>query len=255
MRTKCDTCGEETGKSPRWSGQKLNCEKCKAKRAQERKDALTIKSFCLECNCPILLDTHEKRSRAKKQGGILCSQKCITERRKKTSGALLTQYIKENPQKSMKETDPIRWEKMKIEMTKTLKRIGHQPKTRGGNGRQPPIPQQRLFDALGEGWVMEYPIKTKDIPNRKELRLPTCYKSDIANPNLMIAIEVNGSSHTSLKVQEKDKKKERILVGLGWKTLVFTNQEVMEHLEESVQTVLSIISKQKNTTPTLPIIS
>ena len=70
---------------------------------------------------------------------------------------------------------------------------------------------------------------------------PTNYKIDIANVDLMIAIEVDGGSHTALVRQEQDKKKEEFLTGLGWRVLRFLNKEVEENLSGCVQKVLSII--------------
>jgi len=39
-----------------------------------------------------------------------------------------------------------------------MKKKGHKPKVRGGNGRGIPVPQQVLFNALGEGWVLELAV-------------------------------------------------------------------------------------------------
>ena len=85
--------------------------------------------------------------------------------------------------------------------------------------------------------------------NRAE-GLPTVYKVDIASPELMIAIEVNGGSHGSLRVQAADKRKTEALAGRGWTVLSFTNKEVTGSLADCVQTVMSTISKSKGSTPT-----
>lgn len=81
---------------------------------------------------------------------------------------------------------------------------------------------------------------------------PSNYKLDIANPQVMLGIEVDGSSHTTVERQAQDAKKEEFLSGLGWTVLRFSNREVTEHLAECVQTVLSTTSKLTDHTPTLP---
>jgi very-short-patch-repair endonuclease len=86
----------------------------------------------------------------------------------------------------------------------------------------------------------EYPIPTK-MP--RDSGYPTCYKVDIAIPEKMIAIEVDGGSHSAIERQMQDKKKDAFLKKLGWNVLRFTNKQVMERLEECVQTVMSTISK------------
>jgi very-short-patch-repair endonuclease len=94
---------------------------------------------------------------------------------------------------------------------------------------------------------MELVVKTKKPAGSG---FPPCYKVDIGEPTLKIAIEVDGMSHNSLERRKQDRKKEAFLRGLGWTVLRFSNREVTERLEECVQTVLSIISKSKARTRT-----
>ncbi len=122
----------------------------------------------------------------------------------------------------------------------TLTAMGHAPKIRGGNGRGPTQPQKMLAEALG--WQIEYVVKTHQ-PKINPLHVPTSYKLDIANPERMIAIEVDGLSHGALSRQAQDRKKEQVLAGLGWTVLRFTNREVMERLADCVRTVQSTISR------------
>jgi hypothetical protein len=143
----------------------------------------------------------------------------------------------------MRERNPMRLESARKKMQSTLLAIGHGPSVRGGNGRPLSLPQQMLAKSLG--WRTEYIVRT-GIPRGQGY--PTHYKLDIADPESMIAIEVDGSSHSSLKRQAQDKKKEDFLAGLGWKVLRFKNQEVMENLAMITSTIL----KLKNTIITLP---
>ena len=80
---------------------------------------------------------------------------------------------------------------------------------------------------------------------------PTHYKLDIANPDFMMAVEVDGPSHSSLERKAQDAKKDRFLRSLGWTVLRFTNQEVMDDLGGCVRTVLSTTSKLRGTTTIL----
>jgi hypothetical protein len=144
----------------------------------------------------------------------------------------------------MKAKNPMRDPEVRAKMSETHKRIGHKPKFQGGNGRGPTEPQQRLAKALG--WPMEIAIRTL---KKRGSGYPTSYKVDIADGANMIAIEVDGGSHLSLKGQAMDAKKTELLSSLGWTVLRFSNQEVMERLEECVQTVMSTMSKLKERTP------
>jgi len=114
-------------------------------------------------------------------------------------------------------------------MKDTIKRLGYKPKIRGGNGQPMPIPQRILLAALGEGWYAEHSIPTHLRSTKKDY--PTCYKIDIANPQKMIAVEVDGGSHGSKQRQQQDKRKTDFLKKLGWKVLRFKNKEVMTNLE------------------------
>jgi hypothetical protein len=95
---------------------------------------------------------------------------------------------------------------------------------KGGNGRGPTEPQKLLFDALGDGWYMEYVIKTGDAPNHGRGNKPTHYKIDLANPKYRIAVEIDGASHAGTK--EIDDKKDQFLESQGWKVLRFKNRDI-----------------------------
>jgi len=111
---------------------------------------------------------------------------------------------------------------------------------RGGNGKGPTSGQLYLFLALrkNEKPKMEFVVSTGKGSRAKGL--PTHYKIDVALPEHKIAVEVDGLSHNLLCRKEQDKKKDRFLRGVGWKVLRFTNRQVMEHLEECAQEVMSI---------------
>ena len=140
----------------------------------------------------------------------------------------------------MKTNNPMSRPEIREKVSKTLKERGHRPPVRGGNGTGLTEPQKMLMDALTElETTAEYVVPTK----KRQEGYPTCYKIDVAIPNKMIAIEIDGYSHCSLKRKEQDKKKTDFLSGLGWKVLRFKNKQVMEHLTDCVQTVMSTISE------------
>ena len=90
------------------------------------------------------------------------------------------------------------------------------------------------------------------IPTRKPRGsgYPTCYKVDIGNETLRVAIEVDGQSHYSRR--SLDAKKDKLLRGLGWTVLRFSNKQVTERLAECVLMVTSTISKSHQLTSTAP---
>ena len=110
-------------------------------------------------------------------------------------------------------------------MIATLRAIQHTPIQRGGNGK---------LHALGGGWVAEHPIPTKQ---GRHSGYPTCYKVDIANPDLMIAIEIDGSSHRLLSRKK--------LSQLGWRVFRVSNEKAL-HLYstfKSVDTLLTLLTE------------
>jgi hypothetical protein len=94
---------------------------------------------------------------------------------------------------------------------------------RGGNGQITPQ-QSTLAKRLGPGWEVEYPIPTGVSKWHTAL-------VDIANPDLRIAVEVDGASHKTKKQKNRDRRKEKMLRDVGWKILRFWNSQVDEDSE------------------------
>jgi very-short-patch-repair endonuclease len=83
--------------------------------------------------------------------------------------------------------------------------------------------------------------------------LPTWYKVDIADPTIKLAIEVDGQTHRLKKWKFLDRRKESVLRALGWSVLRFSNQQVMEDLEEVLAEIERfMISKSQTTTTSSP---
>ena len=123
-----------------------------------------------------------------------------------------------------------------------LQEIGY-PMLNGGNGRGPTKPQLMLAERLQ--WPMEWTVPTRQPKNSG---YPTHYKLDIADPYLQIAIEVDGVSHQTPQIKERDDRKDAFLMGIGWTVLRFWNREILENLDRVVSVVQSTISKQARAT-------
>jgi hypothetical protein len=119
-------------------------------------------------------------------------------------------------------------------ISQTLKEIKHKPIRRGGNGQLRPLPQLALLHALGAGWVAEHAIATKK--GHRNGIYPNAYKVDIANPEMKLAIELDGGSHGTLERQAQDQKKVECLVQLGWRVLRISNEEAL-HLYTTFKSV------------------
>ena len=128
-------------------------------------------------------------------------------------------------------SDPLIRKKISI----ALKKMNWKPPVRGGNGHPMTVPQSKLLKALGKMWVAEHAISL----GKRQAGYPTCYKVDIAWPEKMIAIEVDGYCHLSRK--ELDLKKDKKLNSLGWTILRFTNKEILETREIVIRKIYSTI--------------
>jgi very-short-patch-repair endonuclease len=69
--------------------------------------------------------------------------------------------------------------------------------------------------------------------------MPKRYSIDLANPETMTAVEIDGPSHNSPKRRDSDRRKDSALRALGWSVLRFSNQEVMHSLLTVVEQVRS----------------
>ena len=98
---------------------------------------------------------------------------------------------------------------------------------RGGNGQRT-AQQEALASALG--WPMEYAIPTGN-------PCWPCAIVDLAHPTILIAIEVDGASHHTAKQKNRDRRKERMLLALGWIVLRFWNAEITNEFARVVNTV------------------
>ena len=96
--------------------------------------------------------------------------------------------------------------------------------TRGGNGTGMSKCEALVASTLPKEFVYNHAVPTK-IP--KGRGYPTCYKIDFAHPTKKVALEVDGSSHSTLERQGQDRKKQVLLEQLGWKVLRISNSTVL----------------------------
>ena len=90
------------------------------------------------------------------------------------------------------------------------------------------------FRLLPLGFAQEHVIRTK-----LKSPWPTCYTLDFAHPGKRIAVELDGSSHESKKVKERDARKDEFLRSIGWR--VFRFQEPLNY-DEVEQTCADLAS-------------
>jgi very-short-patch-repair endonuclease len=77
--------------------------------------------------------------------------------------------------------------------------------------------------------------------------LPKCYKVDLGDEQIRLAVEVDGRGHLRPSIQKKDAKKTQALEWLGWTVLRFTNEEVDRDLNGCLKKIQCITSMLKTT--------
>jgi endogenous inhibitor of DNA gyrase (YacG/DUF329 family) len=205
--------------------------------------------------CPNCGVTMEFTTETKMKDRTYCSKKCANnitaknpearEKRRETINKnggwssfmkkrhILNPNIAKMASERMKKNNPMSNPDSVEKMRQKL--IGREFLHRGGNGKTTK-PQELLYNLLGDGWIMEFAINTKDV-REKFNKIPYSYKTDIANPDLKISIEIDGMSHKLKKKMELDLKKTQVLNSLGWKVLRFWNKEVMTNSQMCLQKI------------------
>jgi len=211
---------------------------------------LSVEILCANCeNLAVFWLKHQKY-KYKKNGLAYCGPICAKEYRRKISSETMAKTNRVHASDRMKKNNPMANPESKAKAWQTLKDMGHKPPIRGGNGTGATKPQALLAQflvGLVPRVIVEHVQPTRAARGQG---LPTHYKIDIALPVNMLAIEVDGNSHCLLSRQAQDRKKVAFLNTLGWTVLRFSNKEVMERSKDCVQTVLSTISRLRETTTT-----
>lgn len=194
---------------------------------------------------PMVCATCGKQFETQLMRKVTCSRECLIQRRRENVPPGLTRWVKTKGRERMLNRNPMKDPVTRAKVSTSLRAMGWKPPVHGGNGHGPTVHELLLASALG--WENEVAIPTK---MSRASGYPTCYKVDVAHPALKIAVEVNGNSHCSLRVQRSDKKKREFLESRGWKVLSFTNREIENNLAAVVEKCLSTISKSTRRTPT-----
>lgn len=192
---------------------------------------------CTECGKDFKPLNKGQLNRYKNTGRIYCSKECSSKYKARISSLTMSRTNKKYASKRMKENNPMKNPKIREKARLTLIAKGHKPKQIGGNGRGLTKSQAILSAALG--WDCEYIIKTGSLKDKYSA--PYHYKIDIANPELKIAIEVDGKTHNNIKGKDRDSRKDAFLKEIGWKVLRFKNEEVINNLSECLDVIRKAI--------------
>ena len=200
------------------------------KRAQPRK-------WCIECEaCGVIVNTVKPMQR-------FCSVSCQSKHNWKVNRPKMEKSLEalvishSNPTPKMKEwqrspLNPIYDPAVRRKGEINLRERGFL-NLNGGNGRVASLPQRLLAARLA--WPMEHVVTTG------EGWRPHHYKIDIAEPTLLVAVEVDGESHRASRIQAADRRKDLWLKDHGWTVHRVTNKEVLKDLEQVAQRILSSI--------------
>lgn len=215
------------------------------KQAQKERPKKLITKECLWCHEEF---TFHSRGEKKNSKRLFCKNSCAAKwrmddpKRKEISRDVATKYLAHSMVGRKRPDASERMKRMnQDEDFITKSKIGFKKwskdnptfLSRGGNGKLT-IPQKTLSAVLN--WEMEVAIKTSSVKDQFNC-LPTHYKVDIGNRELKIAIEVDGRSHTTKKWKFLDKRKESVLLSMGWSVLRFWNKEVMDELDRVVNEI------------------
>lgn len=161
---------------------------------------------------------------------LLVGQKLAASRRRGTSDQKASERMRLN--------NPMHMDGVLDKVKSALK--GKKFKERGGNGVLT-VQQVMLMEATG--MFPEFVVNTKPVRDMIPC-LPKHYKIDLANPQMMIAVEVDGRSHKTATGRALDAKKDAALTALGWRVLRFWNEEVTDNLPKVLETISASIASK-----------
>ena len=182
-------------------------------------------------------------SQYRKYGKTYCSKECSDKYKRQISSETMAKTNRKYASERMKKNNPTKSLAVRAKISKALKTIKHKPIVQGGNGRGMTEPQRLLYNKLLHiGAKAEFTVKT----NQKRInkyRYPTHYNIDIAIPIYMIAIEVDGASHSLHRNKEKDIKKTNFLTKNKWTVIRFKNKQIIENIDICVENVKNEIKR------------
>lgn len=195
---------------------------------------------CTWCGAPVALQSKNQKDHFRRVGTAYCNRECSSAYRAKVSSATMAETNRKHASERMRKRNPMKRPEVRQRVSQTLRAIGHKPPVQGGNGRGLTVPQSLLLKALGDGWVAECAVKTKQ--PRVKGGYPPAYKVDIADPSRKIAVEVDGSSHNTVANRKKDAKKDGLLRSLGWTVIRVSNGDVLSDVSACASMIASTTS-------------
>lgn len=233
----CLACG--VWYTPKRETPPICSDECLDRRKTERRKVVVLP--CVICGAPSPCSGKAGLTRARR-GRAFCSDTCKDLFVSAANSATASSTNRRHASERMRRRNPMRNPAALERMRRAL--AGRTFIARGGNG-QPTEPQVLMASALG--LPMEFPICTAPVAGFFP-SLPHAYKVDLACPDVRLAIEIDGRSHSTKKWKFLDARKTSVLTALGWTVLRFTNRQVMEDLAGCARTVTSTISRLKETT-------
>lgn len=241
----CQTCNNEFKVDPASlrTNPGLYCSKACAHKARATGISGQIKP-CEICGTPFFA----RSAGAKFRPQIACSRRCAmiwnwrTHRENHMEGAkkAAAKKIGRTPWNKGLPTEPAVIAKAK------LKRQNFRDQfiaVRGGNGTGMSKTEQMASEMLSATFHYNLAIPTKE---PRGSGYPTCYKVDFGDPVRKIAIEVDGSSHSSLVRQAQDAKKTKLLTELGWLVLRISNLRVQQlYTTSKLVDLMTILLQEK----------
>lgn len=132
----------------------------------------------------------------------------------------------------MKKNNPMKNDVAREKMISALKQNQRNCFNNCGNGHVSYVESLLIDDMIKLGFVYNLPINTRAARERfPEKRYAYNYKPDFVHVGLKLCVEIDGTNHTNSKEIERDKKKEDCLRFLGYSTIRFTNEQVINEYE------------------------
>lgn len=144
----------------------------------------------------------------------------------------------------MKTNNPMKNDVARKKMVSTLKQNQRNCFNNCGNGHISYVESLLMDDMIKLGFVYNLPINTRAARERfPEKRYAYNYKPDFVHVEFKLCVEIDGTNHTTSKEIERDKKKEDCLEFLGYTTIRFTNEQIINEYAY----VLNCIRKELST--------
>ena len=225
----CAVCETEFA----WKCPRTYCSPaCRADASAARRKVVELP--CLGCG--VIVSLAGRRLFQARSNRVYCSGACSRLVLRPIHAKTMAATNRKHASARMTKDNPMARPESRAKMVATLRRIGHQPKVLGGNGRGPTLPELAMSEAIG--WPTNLIVVTKQV---RGSGYPYHYKIDVGNAELKVAIEIDGPSHGALVRQAQDAKKDAFLRTIGWRVFRFTNREVMADSAACARTVLSTI--------------